>query len=239
MPLVRQQSQGYTLLELMIATGLMGIFITIIYTMISQFFQAQSRSDHHEWALETNREILGIIRQNFKFQTSHTINSGGKELKLRRKKLQLNPNQPIDNFDVFFTSQCSPLSSVTDESHRQMLTKVYSGQNAARFAATANKCIHSLGCPKTHFPQVKITAPTNDPRVPKYPVTFFPTHVAPSSQVSSGTSICITQLNNIIRIVAESVFVTDKTTGQIGIRQDETLLSANFDTDLEVIPEKI
>ncbi|MCX6128227.1 MAG: hypothetical protein NTX25_04085 [Proteobacteria bacterium] len=234
---------AYGMIELLIVIGL----ASLIGLGISQFL-VRSSSQSAQFSAKTeasksNKALLDLIKRDFKFNTSFVLAAGGKSLSMtRRKNYQAGKTNEV--YQVRYRSECSNTRGGSPQV-RKFIEEYYTSGAKSRFAGIATKCIFSMECANGKFPRVVIDVSEIGPRIPSYPLRFFPDILVENKEIglnnsSIGTGLCVQEIGDKLRVVVESVYPIHalESASDLAIVNSEILISKMQASGLEVLPNQ-
>lgn len=242
-------NKAYSLIELMITAGIIGIIAIGIARFSSSFQSNQAKSDARSTTHDMNRRLLGFIQRDFRYQSNFQVKPGNLSLEIRRRQ-QYTAEDSDASYLVTYSSECvSPPSSKTE--FAQFISEVYGSANRSEIYSEQNQCLKLLNCPNGQYPRVRITTNISGERIPSYNPSIFPdlNDTPTANELSQrdlvrrgavGTAICFFSSGSRIRVISESIFLTGKVEGveKIQVSRNESLISSSNIAGVEILPNE-
>lgn len=234
-------AQGFSLIELMMVVGIIGILAIGVPMFSRNFEQGQARSDARSSSNELNHRLVSLIERDFRYQSEYQISNNQLNLQINRRQ-QYRPNTSDAYYPVAYRTECAtPPSGLRD-----FFREVYSAANLQEVInQPENQCLSRLACSAGSYPRIQIIAPsnTNGGRIPEYSPRLYPdfSSVAQRDGIRRGvvgSAACFIRSGSRIRLITQSVFLTGRLADRETVRviSDEALLSDSSIASFEVLP---
>lgn len=224
---------GYSLVETMIGLAIGALALGVVHRTVQKMQVGTSIEVNRKVAASGNRYLLDVIKRDFGFKASFTLEEHGRTLTITRKN-RYAVGEPEGTYVVTFKAFCATIPNRPD-SIKDGLTKIYSGINSSIFKGTPNGCIASMACTSSQYPMVTITAPAPSPKVSAYSKQKFPQLTQTLTTDSMGTGLCMELVQDKIRFSVESVYGLDRASGRVLVLSDEIILSQDPTTTVELL----
>ncbi len=240
MKLETKSSSGFTLVELMVALGIMAIIAVGVAKFSSNISKSRARSAAKTFVTKQNDRLLKFLQQDIRFQTALNITNNGLTMAITRSKTY-DPNAPNDQYTVTYRTRCVP----SPASVASTLDKIYTAANANNIFV--DPCLIRLAnsCPNGTYPEVFIDVNEADPRIPGYNPNNFPNLSAASVAAgirkgSIGSALCINESGTKIQAVVSSIYLTGNINGveMFQIQTNELLMSVDNIAGITLLPNE-
>jgi prepilin-type N-terminal cleavage/methylation domain-containing protein len=224
-------AQGFSLVEIMIATAIIGILMVIGARFFRQADDGRAVGKARENAHTVNSQLQNLIERDIRFRktdTSFTVSPDQKVLTLtRRQALDITDLETANqDYTVVFTTVCRPTPPEL-AGYPDLSTQL----PGPRFTS-AGACLKTVKCPVGQLPRVEITVP-NTGRIPPYPQKIYPSPALISKSFRNhavATAACFVATTEQIRITVDSVYPISKDQfAPLSQDKSASVKSADFD----------
>ncbi|WP_141736082.1 PulJ/GspJ family protein [Oligoflexus tunisiensis] len=204
-------TQGFSLVEVLIATAIIGILLVIGARFFRQADDGRAVGKARENARTVNDQLQKLIERDLRFRdvlVPVVVSADQKVLTLtRRQALDMSDLTSADEtYTIRFATVCRPvpaeLSGYAD----------LSAQLTGPGFTNAGDCLKAVKCAAGELPRVEITVPTTG-RIPPYPQKVFPSPALISKSFRNhavASAACFVEADDQIRITVDSVYPISK-----------------------------
>ena len=236
--------QGFSLVEILVAIGIMGIIAVGVARFTRNFERSQARANARAHSKKINKRLLKFVQRDMKFQTDFTVEDDGLTLSVTRRKT-FDQNDTDAVYTVRFVTRCVDIPAAISN---PLETKIFNVDSIRdKIFDSENACFEKLVdlCDNNQYPQVFIDYDTTDDRIPAYRPNLVPDFSGNFAQKTLrqgtlGTAICFGEAGNKLQVVANSIFLTGSVNKQekVGIISDQVLLTTDNIAGVTLLPNE-
>lgn len=232
----RQNSQGFSMVEIMIAMAIMGIVAVFASRFMKSTQEARVQVRARADAQNKTASLAKLVERDLNFRqsnTSLTISGNGTRLSIiRRQAVDLNNLATSDlTYEVQYISECvsRPTRLGTYHGLRSQLNEPRL-QNEGR-------CLKILNCDNTQLPRIRIQI-VGTGRIPPYPSLLYP-ELQLSGTLGDrtlGQALCVTAAPDQLRISVDAIHAFGNQLYKVVSQDKSVSLGTN---DYQLLPHEL
>jgi prepilin-type N-terminal cleavage/methylation domain-containing protein len=232
----RGNSQGFSMVEIMIAMAIMGIVAVFASRFMKSTQEARVQVRARADAQNKNGALAKLVERDLNFRQSNTaltVSANGTRLSIiRRQAVDLNNLASSDlTYEVQYISECvsRPARLATYHGLRSQLNEPRL-QNEGR-------CLKILNCDDTQIPRIRIQI-VGSGRIPPYPSLLYP-ELPLNGTIGDrtlGQALCVTAAPDQLRITVDAIHAFGNQLYKV-VSQDKSVSLGT--SDYQLLPHEL
>jgi prepilin-type N-terminal cleavage/methylation domain-containing protein len=229
-------SQGFSLVEIMIAMAIMGIVAVFAARFMKGTQEARVQVNARADAQNKTAALAKLVERDLNFRqsnTSFTLSANGTSLSIiRRQAVDLNNLASSDlTYEVQYISEC-----VSRPSRLGTYQGLRSQLNEARLQ-NDGRCLKILNCDNSQIPRVRIQI-VGTGRIPTYPSLLYPELPLNGTlgDRTLGQALCVTAAPDQLRISVDAIHAFGNQLYKV-VSQDKSVSLGT--SDYQLLPHEL
>ncbi|SMF12664.1 PulJ/GspJ family protein [Pseudobacteriovorax antillogorgiicola] len=237
-------NDGLSLVEMLVALGIMGILAVGVARFSSNFEKSKARSTAKTHTKNINKRLLKFVERDMKFQTAFSVQDNGLTLEITRRKT-FDQADTDATYVVRYVTRCQ---QIPNDIRSILRDRVYAVSRLKQaIYSSAHTCFDRLKdiCNDSTYPQVFIEFDDTDDRIPVYRPNLFPDFATQTAKRelrkgTAGTAMCSGESGGKIQVMVNSAYLLSAgdSSESVSVLSDQILLTTDNIAGVTLLPNE-